>query len=169
MKGYIQITTNLGSMNFLIHCDLTPLTSENFMQLAESGYFNNTQFHRLVKNFCLQGGDPTGTGSGGESIFGSEFADEFNPKLTHHKTGILSMANCGPNSNRSQFFITLVECRHLDQKHTVFGEITTNEDLLHKINRQYVGKNEKPKEPITIEKIFCFENPFRKVTKKLRD
>lgn len=169
MKGYVQITTNLGSMNFLIHCDLTPLTSENFMQLAESGYFNNTQFHRLVKNFCLQGGDPTGTGSGGESIYGSEFADEFNPKLTHHKTGILSMANCGPNSNRSQFFITLVECKHLDQKHSVFGEITTNEDLLHKINRQYTSKNEKPKEPITIEKIFCFENPFRKVTKKLRD
>lgn len=75
--------------------------------MSESGYYNNTSFHRLVKNFCLQGGDPTGTGSGGESIFGGEFEDEFHPKLTHCKTGILSMANSGPNTNRSQFFITL--------------------------------------------------------------
>lgn len=73
MKGYVQIMTNLGNMNFLIHSDLATKASENFIELAENGYFNNTKFHRLVKNFCLQGGDPTGTGSGGESIFGGQF------------------------------------------------------------------------------------------------
>ena len=92
-------------MNFLIHADLAPKTSENFIQLTESGYYDDSTFHRLVKDFCLQGGDPKGTG--GNSIFGYEFEDEFHPKLSHKKAGLLSMANSGPNTNRSQFFITL--------------------------------------------------------------
>ncbi len=121
-----------------------------------------------MKDFCLQGGDPTGTGSGGQSIFNKAFEDEFNPKLKH-KQGVLSMANSGPCSNRSQFFICLSEQSSLDEKHTVFGEIISGEQLLYDINKNLASsKSQKPKSPIIIEKMICYDNPYRKVIKRLK-
>lgn len=105
--------TNLGNWNILVHIDLVPKTSENFIELVEQGYYDGSSFHRLVKDFCLQGGDPTGTGSGGQSVFGKAFEDEFTPKLKH-VPGVLSMANSGPCTNKSQFFICLSEQKDLD-------------------------------------------------------
>jgi len=122
-SGYVQIITNRGKINIMVYCYLVPKTGENFLELCESGYYNGTPFHRLVKDFCLQGGDPTGTGTGGQSIFEKAFEDEFTDQLSHSKPGMVSMANSGPDTNLSQFFITLAECKNLDKKHTVFGEV----------------------------------------------
>jgi peptidyl-prolyl cis-trans isomerase-like 2 len=105
-KGYVSITTSLGDLNFEIHCDLVPKASENFIAHCESGFYNNTIFHRLIKNFMVQGGDPTGTGQGGKSIWDKKFEDEFHPKLKHDAKGILSMANSGPNTNGSQLYVS---------------------------------------------------------------
>jgi cyclophilin family peptidyl-prolyl cis-trans isomerase len=101
MKGYVNILTNLGELQCMIHANFVPRTSENFLELCEKGYYNGTKFHRLVKDFMIQGGDPTGTGKGGESIFGGKFEDEFHSKIRHDKPGILSMANSGPDTNAS--------------------------------------------------------------------
>lgn len=162
-KGYLRLNTNLGSLNLQIHCDLVPRTGENFLELCESGYFTGTLFHRLVKNFVIQGGDPTGTGKGGSSIFGKPFIDEFHPKLTHKERGTLSMANSGKNTNGSQFFITFKETPHLDNKHSVFGEVVGNIKLLDEI--QKIGNDDKdkdrPKQDIKILSVEVFSNPFR--------
>lgn len=104
-KGYVAITTTLGDLNFEIHCDLVPKASENFLTLCEQRFYNNTIFHRLIKNFMIQGGDPTGTGQGGKSIWDRKFDDEFAPTLKHDTRGILSMANSGPNTNGSQLYV----------------------------------------------------------------
>jgi peptidyl-prolyl cis-trans isomerase-like protein 2 len=101
------------------------------IQLAKKGYYNGTIFHRSIRKFMLQGGDPTGTGSGGESIFGGPFADEFTPQLRHNERGILSMANKGKDTNTSQFFITYAAAPHLNDKHTVFGRLIGGEKVLN--------------------------------------
>lgn len=152
LKGEVLMVTNLGNFSLLIHADLVPKTSENFIELSENGYYNGLAFHRLVKDFCLQGGDPTGTGSGGESIFGKMFEDEFHPKLRHSKPGILSMANAGPKTNGSQFFITLEEAPYLDNKHSVFGEVVSESSnvILYEINKNLTSKANKPKKEIII-------------------
>ena len=100
-----------------------PKTCENFLELCQSGYFKGTKFHRLIKKFMIQGGDPDGTGRGGKSMFGKKFGDEFHPALPHVGRGVLSMANSGPDTNGSQFFITFKSCPHLDGKHSVFGKV----------------------------------------------
>lgn len=120
---YARIHTELGSLNLELHCDLVPKTCENWLALAESGYYNGTVFHRVIKNFMAQGGDPTGTGKGGSSIWGATFEDEFHHSLSHNTRGVLSMCNAGPNTNGSQFFITFKSAHHLDRKHTVFGKV----------------------------------------------
>ena len=130
-KGYVQLVTSLGTLNLEIHCDLVPRTAENFLGLCVAGKYDNTPFHRLIPRFMVQGGDPTGgfeataraigTGTGGESLWKRPFADEFHPSLTHSGEGVVSMANSGPNSNGSQFFITFDAAPHLDRKHSVFG------------------------------------------------
>ena len=102
LKGYAKIQTNMGPLNFEIYAGLATKASENFMELLENGYYHHTKFHRLIPGFMAQGGDPEGSGKGGDSYFGGTFADEFSDKLSHNSRGILSMANSGPNSNRSQ-------------------------------------------------------------------
>ncbi|KAL4481435.1 hypothetical protein ABPG74_007524 [Tetrahymena malaccensis] len=168
MKGYVNIITNIGEIQCMIHANFVPKTSENFLELCEKGYYNGIKFHRLVKDFMIQGGDPTGTGRGGESIFGYKFEDEFHAKIRHSKPGILSMANSGPNTNASQFFITLGECAWLDEQHNAFGEVIGNQLTLHKINTHPVN-GEKPATPIIIEKIIIVENPFRQVIVKMQE
>lgn len=162
-KGYVKLQTNHGPLNLLVHCDLVPKTGENFLELCQTDYYNSTIFHRLVKNFCLQGGDPTGTGTGGSSIFGKAFEDEFNPKLLHKSRGILSMANSGKHTNQSQFFITLKATPHLDEVHSVFGEVVGNLNLLDDLEAIGSDQNDKPKKEIRILSAEVYSNPFREV------
>lgn len=100
---------NHGNINLEIHADLAPMTSENFLELCEKGYYDKTRFHNLIENVLIEGGDPTSTGYGGESIFGKPFGLEINNKLSHNKAGMVSMMNLGSNHNTSLFFITLSE------------------------------------------------------------
>ena len=110
----VTLHTDLGTLKLEIYCDIVPRTSFNFLALAASGYYDNTLFHRNIKGFMLQGGDPTGTGKGGESIWGGKFNDEIHPDQKHTMRGVVSMANSGPNTNGSQFFITYAKHPHLD-------------------------------------------------------
>jgi peptidyl-prolyl cis-trans isomerase-like protein 2 len=163
LKGFLRINTNMGSLNIMLHCDWTPKTCENFIELSEKGYFNNVPFHRLVPNFVIQGGDPSGSGSGGSSIFGKPFEDEFYQKLTHKERGILSMANSGKNTNSSQFFITLKATPHLDNKHSVFGEVVGNYEILNTLEAIGADKKGTPNKEIKILSIDIFTNPYRDV------
>ena len=110
-----------GYLKFELHCEQTPLACKNFLALCGADYYVGTTFHRNVKGFIVQGGDPTGTGKGGKSIYGAPFKDEFVEGMTHDKRGVLSMANAGPDKNTSQFFITYGKHTSLDKKFTVFG------------------------------------------------
>ncbi len=120
------LETDSGSIVINLFADKTPNTVNNFVFLAREGFYNGTIFHRVIDNFMVQGGDPTGTGRGGP---GYQFADEFHPALRHNKPGILSMANAGPGTNGSQFFITHVPTGWLDNKHSVFGEVADKDSL----------------------------------------
>jgi cyclophilin family peptidyl-prolyl cis-trans isomerase len=119
--------TAKGEIVIELFGDKTPVTVNNFVFLSQQGYYDGTLFHRVIQDFMAQGGDPTGTGRGGP---GYQFADEFNPSLRHDKPGVLSMANAGPNTNGSQFFITHVPTPWLDGKHSVFGQVTKGMDVL---------------------------------------
>ncbi len=130
----IQITlhTSRGDIAITIFSAKVPRTSANFLNLASRGFYDGIKFHRVIPDFMVQGGDPTGTGSGGP---GYRFRDEFVPGLKHDKPGILSMANAGPNTNGSQFFITHVPTPWLDGKHSVFGEVTDGQDIVDAIKQ----------------------------------
>ena len=129
-----NIHTNRGIINLELYPDKAPLTVANFANLSNRGYYNNLTFHRVIDNFMIQGGCPLGTGTGGP---GYEFKDEFHPELKHDKSGILSMANSGPGTNGSQFFITHLPTPWLDNNHTVFGAITDKEsqEVINAINQ----------------------------------
>ena len=116
----IKIKTNKGDIDLELYPDEAPLTVANFVNLSKRGYYNSLSFHRVIDNFMIQGGCPLGTGTGGP---GYQFKDEFHPKRKHDKPGILSMANAGPGTNGSQFFITHLETPWLDNNHTVFGSV----------------------------------------------
>jgi len=130
-KKYSAILkTDLGDIEVTLFANKAPNTVNNFIFLAREGYYDNTIFHRVIQDFMAQAGDPTGTGRGGP---GYSFRDEFSAGLKHNKPGILSMANAGPNTNGSQFFITHVPTPWLDGKHTIFGEVTNGLDVLFAI------------------------------------
>jgi cyclophilin family peptidyl-prolyl cis-trans isomerase len=130
-KEYIAtFKTDLGDIIVALHADKAPNTVNNFVFLARQGFYDGVIFHRVIANFMAQGGDPTRTGSGGP---GYSFADEFHPDLRHDGPGVLSMANAGPNTNGSQFFLTHVATPHLDDRHSVFGRVIENLDVLMKI------------------------------------
>ncbi|XP_046326965.2 RING-type E3 ubiquitin-protein ligase PPIL2-like [Haliotis rufescens] len=167
-KGYVRMVTSHGTLNIEIFCDMVPKTCENFMQLCGRGYYNGLIFHRSIRNFIVQGGDPTGTGKGGESCWGPAFKDEFKPNLTHTGRGMLSMANSGPNTNTSQFFFTYRSARHLDGKHAVFGKIVGGLETLDKMEAIEVNKHDKPKEEIKIENVIVFVNPFDEADEQLK-
>lgn len=150
---YAVFKTNMGEFEIELFSKLTPKTVKNFVLLSKSGYYDGVTFHRVIDRFMIQGGDPTGTGRGGESIYGARFEDEFKPELLHSSEGILSMANAGPNTNGSQFFITLVPTPHLNGKHTVFGKVVRGMDIVKAIGKTKTDRMDKPVDPVVIEKI----------------
>ncbi len=129
-KYSATLKTDKGDIVVNLFADEAPITVNNFIFLAREGYYDDTIFHRVINDFMVQGGDPTGTGMGGP---GYKFSDEFHPSLKHDKPGILSMANAGPGTNGSQFFITHVPTPWLDRKHSIFGEISEGLDVLFSI------------------------------------
>lgn len=145
--------TTLGNFEIELFARQVPKTVENFVGLALKHYYDNVTFHRVIDNFMIQGGDPTGTGMGGESYWGGEFADEFHPDLIHDSAGILSMANAGPNTNGSQFFITLVPTPWLNGRHSVFGKVVNGLEVVQKIGKVKTNPNDRPIESVIIEKI----------------
>ncbi|KAL2348309.1 hypothetical protein Fmac_002309 [Flemingia macrophylla] len=143
-KGYVQLHTTHGDLNIELHCDITPRACENFITLCERGYYNGVAFHRNIRNFMIQGGDPTGTGRGGESIWGKPFKDELNSKLVHSGRGVVSMANSGPHTNGSQFFILYKSANHLNFKHTVFGGVVGGLTTLAAMEKVPVDDDDRP-------------------------
>lgn len=156
----VTLKTNFGDIKLELHCAECPRTSQNFIALAASGYYDNSNFHRNLRGFMLQGGDPTGTGKSGLSIWGNQFEDEFVSTLKHEKRGCLSMANTGPNTNGSQFFITYGRQPHLNGVYTVFGRVIDGFDTLDKIEKEPVSAKNKPLKPITIEGCIIHANPI---------
>ncbi|XP_050205845.1 peptidyl-prolyl cis-trans isomerase CYP65 [Mercurialis annua] len=159
-KGYVKLHTTHGDLNIELHCDMTPRTCENFITLCEQGYYNGVAFHRNIRNFMIQGGDPTGTGKGGESIWGKPFKDELNSKLLHSGRGVVSMANSGPHTNGSQFFILYKSANHLNFKHTVFGGVVGGLTTLAAMDKVPVDDDDRPLEEIKIISVEIFVNPY---------
>lgn len=126
------IKTNRGDIRLSLFADAAPVTVANFANLAQKGFYNGLKFHRVIADFMIQTGCPKGTGTGGP---GYTFADEFHPDLKHDSPGVLSMANAGPNTNGSQFFITHVPTPWLDGKHSVFGKVIEGQDVVNKIKQ----------------------------------
>ncbi|XP_035932352.1 RING-type E3 ubiquitin-protein ligase PPIL2 isoform X3 [Halichoerus grypus] len=169
-KGYVRLHTNKGDLNLELHCDMTPKTCENFIKLCKKQYYDGTIFHRSIRNFVIQGGDPTGTGTGGESYWGKPFKDEFRPNLSHTGRGILSMANSGPNANKSQFFITFRSCAYLDKKHTIFGRVVGGFDTLTAMeNVESDPKTDRPKEEIRIDSTTVFVDPYEEADAQIAE
>ncbi len=151
----VIMETSMGIIEIELFVKETPKTVENFIGLTKKGYYNGIIFHRVIANFMIQGGDPTGTGRGGESIWGKPFEDEVSPKLKHDGPGILSMANAGPNTNGSQFFITLVPTPHLDGRHSVFGKVVKGMDVVQAIGKVETTKpGDRPKKDVVMQKVY---------------
>jgi len=146
----VSLDTTVGEITIELYWKHAPLTCRNFAELARRGYYNGTKFHRVIKDFMIQGGDPTGTGRGGASIYGKTFEDEFSSDLKHTGAGILSMANSGPDTNGSQFFITLAPCQWLDGKHTVFGRINTGMMTVKQLGQVETDNNDRPIDDVKI-------------------
>ena len=147
------ITTSKGDVELELFAAQTPRTVENFVKLALKGYYKGNSFHRIMKNFMIQCGDPTETGEGGESIFGKVFDDEIVPNIHFDDPGMVAMANKGPDTNGSQFFITTIPTPWLDRQHTIFGKVITGMEVVLAISNVKVDESGKPAKKIKIEKI----------------
>lgn len=143
-KSEIIIMTNQGQIKVKLFPEIAPLACENFIGLVEKGYYNGITFHRVIKDFMIQGGDPTATGTAGESIWKKPFSDEISEKAKFDKPGVLAMANSGPDTNGSQFFITVKPAPGLNGRHTIFGEVTSGLEVVNKINSVATNKEDKP-------------------------
>lgn len=142
--------TTKGNFEIGLYTEKAPITTKNFIDLASQGFYDGLIFHRVIDGFMIQGGDPSGDGTGGP---GYEIEDEFHPDLRHDSEGILSMANAGPNTGGSQFFITLAPTPWLDGKHAVFGKVTKGMDVVKAIGKAPTGAMDKPIEDVIIKKI----------------
>lgn len=169
---YATLKTSLGVIVIRLYDDKAPKTVENFVGLAKGTkewtdpktgekvkrpLYNGTLFHRVIPGFMIQGGDPLGRGTGGP---GYKFADEFNPDLRHNKAGILSMANSGPNTNGSQFFITLGPTPHLDNRHSVFGEVVQGQDVVAAIGNTPRGPNDRPLKDVVLQEVIISRGKY---------
>jgi len=140
----VVLETTQGKIELKMFEDKAPKAVENFVTHVQNGYYDGLIFHRVIKNFMIQGGDPTGTGRGGESIWGEPFEDEFAPNLVFDRAGLLAMANRGRNTNGSQFFITTAPTPWLNGAHTIFGEVIEGYDALRKIENTKVARDDRP-------------------------
>lgn len=152
-RPVIEVETTKGTFEVTLWPDVAPKASENFLKHAESGYYNGIIFHRVIKGFMIQGGDPTGTGRGGESIWKAPFEDEVTDDAKFTRTGLLAMANSGPKTNGSQFFITTAATPWLNKKHTIFGEVTKGYDIVQKIESAKVGPGDRPVDNVAIIRV----------------
>ncbi|MBW0477196.1 hypothetical protein O181_016911 [Austropuccinia psidii MF-1] len=157
-RSGVILETSMGTIQLELYWDHAPKTCHNFSELSRRGYYNGTIFHRIISDFMAQGGDPTGTGRGGRSIFGDKFEDEIHPELRFTGAGILAMANSGPNSNGSQFFLTLAPTPHLERKHTIFGRVEKGLKVLERIGSVAVDSEDRPRETVKIIKARTVEN-----------
>jgi cyclophilin family peptidyl-prolyl cis-trans isomerase len=151
----VTIETNHGTIEAEMYMDLAPETAGNFIELAKKGYYDGLVFHRVIPDFMIQGGDPTGTGRGGP---GYTIPDEFGEGLAHTSAGVFSMANAGPNSGGSQFFITLAATPWLDGKHAIFGKVTSGLDVVQEIGQVHTGPGDRPVEDVVMEKVTVSED-----------
>ena len=150
----VVFETNQGIIEVELWPATAPKTCENMIGLVEKGYYDGTVFHRVIKEFMIQGGDPTATGRGGESLWGGKFEDEFLNSARFDKPGILAMANAGPNTNGSQFFITTVATPWLNGRPTIFGKVVTGYDVVRKIENTKVGAGDRPVEDQKIIRVY---------------
>ena len=166
--GYARISTNHGDINLELLPEFAPKAVWNFVQLSKQGYYDGVLFHRNIRHFMLQGGDPTATGKGGRSVWDKNFNDEFDGPLSHDARGVVSMANKGKNTNGSQFFITYRACKHLDRKHTIFARVVGGVDTtLSEIENVEVSEKEKrPVEDVRMEQVVVFVDPFEEFLKE---
>lgn len=160
----VVIETNQGEIEVELMQNVAPKATQNFLEHAEKGYYNGTIFHRVIKDFMIQGGDPTGTGAGGTSIYGGSFDDEIHPNVRFDGPGLLAMANRGKDSqgkgtNGSQFFITTVSTPWLNGKHTIFGKVIKGYDVVKKIENTPVDRDNRPKEQQKIISMKIISNP----------
>ncbi|ODM91103.1 Peptidyl-prolyl cis-trans isomerase-like 1 [Orchesella cincta] len=146
----VQFHTTMGDITIELYWDHAPKTCRNFAELARRGYYNETKFHRIIPDFMIQGGDPTGTGRGGASIYGKFFDDEIHPDLKHSGAGILSMANAGTNTNGSQFFITLGPTQWLDKHHAIFGRVKHGMHVVKRIGAVETDSSDRPVDDVKI-------------------
>ena len=182
----VTLHTNLGDVKIELYVDEAPLACSalffwwgwsgnhranpraaplavdvaNFLALCASGVYDNTKFHRNIPGFMIQGGDPTGTGKGGESIWGGSFTDEFHPGANHSERGMVSMANKGPHTNKSQFFITYAPAPHLDNVYTCFGHVIHGMDALERMEKEPVSDKNRPVNPIVLQSVTIHANPI---------
>jgi peptidyl-prolyl cis-trans isomerase A (cyclophilin A) len=150
MSDTVKFETSLGDFKVKLFTEEAPVTAGNFKSLVEKGFFDGIIFHRVIDGFMIQGGDPTGTGRGGSE---KTIKDEFGKGLKHDKKGMLSMANSGPNSGSSQFFITLAPTPWLDGKHAIFGEISEGMDVVEKIGKTKTGYGDRPETEVVMKKV----------------
>ena len=150
----VVLETNVGKIELKMFPKAAPLAVENFVTHVKNGYYNGLIFHRVIKGFMIQGGDPTGTGRGGESIWHKEFKNEYAPNLTFDRPFLLAMANHGPNTNGSQFFITTVPTPHLNGGYTIFGEVIKGQDVVKKIENVTTGAGDRPMFDMKIKKAY---------------
>lgn len=144
------LNTEKGPIRLKLFADVAPVTVANFVNLIQRGFYDGLKFHRVIADFMIQGGCPHGIGNGGP---GYRFEDECSPKARHDKPGVLSMANAGPGTNGSQFFITTVPTPHLDNRHSVFGEVTNGMDVVKKIEAVPTGPRDRPMQEMVIQRI----------------
>ena len=147
------IKTNMGTIELELFAKETPKTVENFVGLANKEYYNGVIFHRVIDGFMIQGGDPTGTGRGGESFWGKRFNDEIVKDFVFDSEGILAMANAGPNTNGSQFFITLAPTKWLNGNHTIFGKVINGMDVVRAIGKVTKGPQDRPLKDVVMESV----------------
>jgi cyclophilin family peptidyl-prolyl cis-trans isomerase len=147
---FANFETSMGNFKIELFEQQAPKTVGNFVQLAEKNFYDGVIFHRVIDGFMIQGGDPTGTGRGGP---GYQFPDEFHPTLKHNSEGILSMANAGPNTNGSQFFITLAPTPHLDNRHAVFGKVVEGMDIVRKIGKTPTKAGDRPVTDVVMKSV----------------
>ncbi|KAF8647909.1 hypothetical protein AX16_006441 [Volvariella volvacea WC 439] len=171
-RAYVRVVTSLGgaSLNLELFCEKAPKTCYNFLMLAKAGKYDNCLFHRLVPGFMIQTGDPTGTGAGGESYWGTPFRDEHDLKnaAKHDSRGIVAMANKGPGTNGSQFYFTFRPTPHLDKKHTVFGKLVGGEDVLDALEKLPVkAGTERPAKSVRITEVVIYQDPFEEYKTRL--